>query len=331
MSNDQGLAGDTCIYMEAVTGDGGAHDSNGVWWLSPDIQLTGPTSGPDKADPGQSNTVNVVYHRKAASSNCTTPADESITIELWVGNPSLAMSPSDPASTALIQSIGSPSFPAEGTTTTQVINWTPPAGLPASDPQSAGHKCLIARCYPQSLIPDPNDFHVPDDQHVAQHNICIVPCSGKNAHKRGLCSLEVSTLNLNFSQEETVTLRAIADLRPKGFVRKVVLERLERVEGFRRLATTPPRGFKFDLPDFPKAEVIDKTRPGCLGFLLGTSFRPEIETKIQMSPKQFTRFNFEVDLSGAKDGEAYIFHLTQTGSDQRAQGGLTIVMLETKA
>src|SRR3982751_1575870 len=38
MANDPGLSGDTCIFMEAVTGDGGVHNSSGVWWLSPDIQ-----------------------------------------------------------------------------------------------------------------------------------------------------------------------------------------------------------------------------------------------------------------------------------------------------
>src|SRR5947209_10259020 len=252
MANDPKLVADTCIYIEAVSGDGGAHNSSGVWWLSPDIKLTGPTSGLDKADPGQINIVDVTFHRKDASSNCTTPGDESVTIELWVGNPSLAMSPSDPASTTKIQSIGSPSFPAPGASDTEIIDWTPPSGLPSTDPQSSGHKCLIARCYPQSLTPDPDNFFVPDDPHVAQHNICIVPCSGKKAHKHGLCRLEISTLNLNFSREETITLRAVADLRPEGFVRRVVLERLERVEGFRRLATTPPRGFNFDLPDFPK-------------------------------------------------------------------------------
>ena len=242
MANDPKLAADTCIYIEAVSGDGGAHNSSGVWWLSPDIKLTGPTSGLDKADPGQINIVDVTFHRKDASSNCTTPGDESVTIELWVGNPSLAMSPSDPASTTKIQSIGSPSFPAPGASDTEIIDWTPPSGLPSTDPQSSGHKCLIARCYPQSLTPDPDNFFVPDDPHVAQHNICIVPCSGKKAPKHGLCRLEVSTLNLNFSQEETITLRAVADLRPEGFVRRVVLERLERVEGFRRLATAAPRG-----------------------------------------------------------------------------------------
>jgi len=64
MPNDPGLAGDTCFYMEAVTGDGGTHDPRAHWWLSPDIQLTGPVSGPDNADPGQTNPVVVKFHRK---------------------------------------------------------------------------------------------------------------------------------------------------------------------------------------------------------------------------------------------------------------------------
>ena len=113
MANDPGLAGDTCYFMEAVSGDGGTHDPAGVWWLSPDILLTGPVSGPDNADPGQVNPVEVKFHRKAANSDCTTPGDESITVELWVGNPSLAMAPNNQASTFAIQSIGA-QVPAPG-------------------------------------------------------------------------------------------------------------------------------------------------------------------------------------------------------------------------
>jgi hypothetical protein len=30
MANDPGLSGDTCYYMEAVKGDGGAHNGTGV-------------------------------------------------------------------------------------------------------------------------------------------------------------------------------------------------------------------------------------------------------------------------------------------------------------
>ena len=59
MPNDPGLAGDTCIFVEAIAGDGGAHHANEAWWLSPDVALTGPEAGPDNADGGQANPATV--------------------------------------------------------------------------------------------------------------------------------------------------------------------------------------------------------------------------------------------------------------------------------
>ena len=124
MANDPGLAADTCIFMEAVSDDGGAHNSGAVWWLSPDIQLTGPTSGADKADPGAANTVDVTLHNHGGgnSGSCTLPpGTESVTIELWMGNPSLAMAPNLPASTVHIDSIGTPIFGLGATASHQFI------------------------------------------------------------------------------------------------------------------------------------------------------------------------------------------------------------------
>jgi hypothetical protein len=334
MAKDPGLAADTCFFMEAVAGDGGAHNAGGVWWLSPDIKLVGPISGPDKADPGQTNTVTVQFHRKTAASGCTTPSDENTDIELWVGNPSLAMAPNNPASTFKVQSIGVPT-PPEGSTTPVVIDWVPPQGLPADDPQSHGHKCLIARCYPESLIPSAKNFFVPGDPHVAQHNICIVPCDapGQKKQKRA-CGLRLTTLNLNEAEAETVTLHAIADLHPDAFVRSVVLPRLEKTPGFRRLAVRRPRSFRFEFTDFPVAEVKDVARPaGCLPSLLGisrplgTSSPPSIEAKVNLRPGQLIHFSFGADLTGAALGDAYIFHLTQTGADGSPEGGLTLVLV----
>src|SRR6266481_5922870 len=173
MPNDPGLAADNCFFMEAISGDGGVHNPNAVWWLSPDISLAGPVSGADKADPGLVNPVHVKFHRQAGA--CITPGDESISVQLWVGNPSLVMAPNDPVSTTLVGFTGA-QLPAPGGNTIQQIDWTPPSGLPPDNPQSSGHKCLVARCYPESLTPSVKSFFVPDDPHVAQHNICIVPC-----------------------------------------------------------------------------------------------------------------------------------------------------------
>jgi len=70
MPNDPGLANDTCIFMEAISGDGGTHNAKRCLVAQSDIALTGPVSGADNADPGQTNPVQVRCHKKAANSNC---------------------------------------------------------------------------------------------------------------------------------------------------------------------------------------------------------------------------------------------------------------------
>ena len=323
MPNDPGLSGDTCFFMEATAGDGGAHNAN-VWWLSPDIVLNGPISGFDKADPGQVNPVQVTFRSKAANSNCISPGSEAVTVELWTGNPSIAMAPNNPASTILILSIGVPT-PASGTTTTQLIEWTPPAGVPASDPQSAGHKCLVARCYPQDLIPSASNFFVPDDPHVAQRNICIVPCDGPGAARRpGPCGLKVTTANLNQKLAQTVTLRAVFDPAPSQFVRRTVLAGLRNVAGFKQLSQRMPKRFGFQLGKFPLARIKDLTSPGTL---IPPGEARRFDATITLQPAQVIRFDFSADLSGGAFGDAYIFHLTQTGAKRQAEGGLTVVLV----
>src|SRR5438132_1120662 len=145
MPGDPGLANDTCIFMEAVPGDHGTHNAQGPWWLSGDITLTGPVSGPDTADSGQDNTIKAKFHRKPASSNCHFPGDESITVELWVANPSLVMSPRVRGSAARVGFIGS-TVPADGGSGTEQTDWMAPAGLspdnPSRRPEMSGGKML---------------------------------------------------------------------------------------------------------------------------------------------------------------------------------------------
>src|SRR5437588_5310503 len=112
MPSDPGLSNDSCIFIQASTGDGGNHNPNSVWWLSPDIELVGPVSGPDSADPDRINPVKVAFRRKPASSNCSFSGDESLTLELWVANPSLVISPRVHLSTTRVALIGAP-MPAE--------------------------------------------------------------------------------------------------------------------------------------------------------------------------------------------------------------------------
>jgi hypothetical protein len=137
MAHDPGLAADTCIFMETIPGDGGVHHTNEAWWLSPDIGLTGPESGPDVADAGQANPATVTFHRKPAASGCAFPNDEALTVELWVAGPSLVMSPQVHGSAVRVGFIGSP-VPAEGDTGTQEIDFTPTPGSPADSPLGPG-------------------------------------------------------------------------------------------------------------------------------------------------------------------------------------------------
>ena len=316
MPNDPALVPDTSTFMEAVAGDGGTHNTAGVWWLSPDIQLIGSVSGPDKADPGVDNIVNVTLH-SAGQNGSLPPGTESLSIELWVANPSLAMAPNNAASTRHIDSIGMQLLPNGGTETYQ-FHWVPPQGIAATDPEASGHKCLIARSYADPLIPSNMSFFAPEDRHVAQHNICIVPCGGPGAvRKPGACSQTVTTINPDFKGPQRTHLRAVFDQDPSRAIREIIAKRLKHVKGFARLSTKPPRGFRIEIPEFPKAKAVDKSKGGKT---------PSFDVDLVLNPGQLVQLRFVADLSATKLGEAHVFHLTQTGP-AGPQGGLTVVML----
>ena len=320
MPNDPGLAADTCIFMEAISGDGGAHNSTDIWWLSPDISLSGPGA--------LSDTAKIRLHRKAAASGCTTPFAESVTVELWAAGPSLAMIPDNHASSKNVQNIGTP-FPAEGATATATMTLNPPLGLNPSDPHHPRDVCLVARSYPDGLTPSTQNFFLPDDQHVAPHNLCIVPSGGgiivTPPVPPGTQSSQVATVNPDPVNSHQVRLLAVVDFNPSRFVQRVVSAKLQRTHGSSRLATARPRSFAFVLPDFPNAQVTDHSHAGPLN----TPFSPtqSYEAKIKLGAGQFTKFSFTATLTGAQPGDAYIFHLRQIGADNHDQGGLTLVML----
>ena len=314
MATDPGLASDTSTFLQAIAGDNGVHDPNGVFWLSPDIQLTGPTSGLGKADPGEDNVVDVTYR---ATANGAVPAGtESLTIELYAANPSLVMAPDNPQSTAHVDSIGQPLLAPGGSRTFQ-FHWTPPTGLPASDPQAPGHKCLIARAYADPLTPGPSNFFLPQDQHVAQHNICIVPCGGPGAAtKPAGCGTTVTTANVSTTLQKA-RIRATLDTDPSKVVREIVIAHLKRVKGFQRLAAKGPKSFGFTFEGV-------RARPLAIPRL---SKGKIVESEVPLGPGQVLSFRFAADLSGGRLGEAHIFHLTHATAAGGVQGGLTAVLL----
>jgi hypothetical protein len=325
MPGDPGLVNDTCIFMEAIPGDQGTHNAQRPWWLSADITLTGPVSGPDTADSGQVNTIKAKFHRKSAASGCHFPGDESITIELWVANPSLVMAPRVRGSATRVEFIGAP-VPNEGDSGIEQIDWTPPAGLPADNPQAGGPKCLVARCYPDSGAPSAASFFLPDDQHVAQRNLCVVTTTTHGV------VFKVNTLNLDPSsnplQPSQVKLRALLDLAPNHFIASTVMARLHLISGFQQLRTKGlTGGFKFDLTGFTVSQVIDHSHQ-TLTLPQPLSPAPSFEAHVALPARGVVPIPFAANLSGVNAGEACIFHLIQTSMADVAEGGLTLVVVK---
>jgi hypothetical protein len=324
MASDPGLAGDTCIFIEAITGDGGNHASNNVWWLSPDITLVGPVSGLEHADAGP-NTIKIRFHRKGAGSNCQFPGDESITVQAWVANPSLIMSPHVHGSAARVGFIGSP-VPGEGQSQVQQIDWNVPVTILPSplhdNPQRPGPKCLVALCYPDSLSPSTTNFFVPGDQHVAQHNLCVIVTHEKSV------TLEVNTFNPVATSApllDPVKLTAVLDLAPSIFVKKTVLSRVQSLPGFQHLRSSGlPEGFAFDLTGLQSSNIVDHSHSS------GPFIPPHIpiyEASVRL-PGNLTKIKFIAGVGEAQPGEVCIYHLTQTFKGV-PQGGLTLAVLKT--
>jgi hypothetical protein len=334
MPNDPGLT-DTCIFL----------NDGSPWWLSPDISLTGPISGVDRADPNpNSNVVGVTVRRNAGC--MLSPAVGVINVDVYVGDPSVVMTPAN--TTRITNTTGRPTvfvdpanLPTTGGDKTATFNWVIPSPLPAGTNETPGHKCLIARVYPDNNTPSPTNFFVPDDPHVAQRNICIVPCDvgggGEGPRIRAMattnqkpCGQALKTANVNPEAAEQVTLIAVLDPDPSPAVREVVLTTLRGTKGlsFRRFATVQPRGFEMQFPDFPTAEVRDMSRPGCLYSLLqliGVKFKARYEAQIRLAPDQVTSFNFTPEFGVSQVGDVHIFHITQVGQNQAVQGGITLV------
>jgi hypothetical protein len=305
---------DTCIYLEGNSGDGGAH--SGVLWLSPDININVGTANEGKATTG-SNVVRAVTHRKSNCIPLNGGEPASVLIDVYVGDPSIVMTP---GTTDKI-SPSSLGFPDATTISVagvpQTFNWTPSG----SGNQSQGHKCLIAVAYPDTDSVPGGAFDV-SNQHVAQHNITICPCSSP-------CGVDVKTINPNFERPELVLIRAMADVAPNRYVTKVVKNVLKAVKDFKRIRTANLPPFRFEFKGHPEAALRHYTKPSSKG-TFGRCEGPNIEARIELKPKQRIKFRFALDMEEARFGDAFIFHLTQFNQRKRLVGGLTVVAVRTK-
>jgi hypothetical protein len=305
---------DTCIYLEGNNGDLGAH--SGVLWLSPDININVNTMNEGKATTG-SNVVRVLTHKKSNCVPLVNGEPASVLIDVYVGDPSIVMTP------GTTDHISPPTLGFSDPTTItvagvpQTFNWTP-TGV---GNQSLGHKCLVAVAYPEGDTVPGGAFDV-SNQHVAQHNITICPCSSP-------CGVNVNTINPNFERSERVLIRAMADINPNRYVTKVVKNVLKAVKDFKRIRTANLPPFKFEFKGHGDLALRNYTKPSSKG-TFGRCEGPNIEARLELKPKQRVKFRFALDMEGARFGDAFIFHLTQFNERKRLVGGLTVVAVRTK-
>lgn len=316
MANDPGLANDTCIFIEAIKGDRGVHAGNRVWWLSPDITVSG-TSTPSGFI--ESGPVRVRIHRKPASSNCQFLGDESVTVQLWAAKPSLVMAPDLRGSAQLVTSIGSP-MPAEGGSSTQEIDLT---SSDPTQPLPSGPKTLVARCYSESRSPSSSNFFLPGDQHVALRNLFVIATSSTQV------TFKFNTLNpaSQLTPRQKVKLKAVLDLSPDTLVKNAMVARVQSAPGLLKFRTEPlPGPFRFDLQGFATSNVIDPSTPPPIISPFPVS--PTFEAQVELPSRQVVQIEFAASLKKVASGEACIFHLSQLSLTDESQGGLTLLVLK---
>src|SRR5438105_591766 len=161
---------DVTVYLEDTAGDLGAPGSPAPWWLSPDVDI--PAHAGEAVEGVNDGQVRVHAHEEPI-------IDEKIVAEVYVGEPSLVMSPT--TGTKRIDPGSLLCRPANVAGTEPVANdpggtlsfpWTPSSS--GADVDGPGHRCLVVRAFPQSVTPPSSPFNVPNEQHEAQHNIEIL-------------------------------------------------------------------------------------------------------------------------------------------------------------
>jgi hypothetical protein len=309
---------DSCIFIN----DG----PSAQWWMSPDINLNSFT---DVAKTGQNNTVDVTVHRGPENDKCTAlAAATNIIVEVWVSPGGLNLSPTA-AKNIGTKVIPKSQLPANGQRSLaqagNIVNWTP--STTSGAPDGPGHRCLIARCYPDTDgTPDPDCFHVRGDAHVAQRNIEIVTVSP--LRNRGILIAEIMTVNPDPERPQPATVRVVTDPEPDRRVLQILEPGLRNTGVFSRVTSTSPKRIDLQFPTLTGVKTRDYTRRGCLPSIFGfgkRSYAPSFEADVVLTPGEPTSFKFEADLSSGRKGDAFIFYLTHLRADRQEIGGLTLV------
>src|SRR3954454_8919408 len=329
---------DASVYVEDKAGDQGFDPTiPGPFWLSPDVDIPAHTG---EARQG-SNDVQIRVH-----SHDEPILSEKITAEVYVGEPSLAMSPT--VGTKRIDP-GNLVFRPPGVAGTEPVAdiaggkvtfpWTPSNDTSLVD--GPGHRCLVVRAFPQSVPPPTDPFVVPTEPHEAQHNIDILattkmmvsgggagagtPHDPRRRGADGLWPERISTVGAGKLGVRYVVWAFDPD--PPRVVRRPL--------GHTAISKEPPKQVTFD-PDPKHGNPIDPSklldngpfmeRSG-LGRGLFTRDRLVAAAEAELGPDEIVEVMLRFDHSNLKPPSAVVLHGVQWDEQGKAEGGITVVAL----
>jgi hypothetical protein len=272
---------------------------------------------------------------------------EKITAEVYVGEPSLAMSPTvgtkriDPGLTFRPPGVAGAEPVADIPGGTATFPWTP-----SSDPTKVdgpGHRCLVVRAFPMSVTPPTDPFTPETEQHEAQHNIEILSTTKmfggmdqggagtphdprRRDPQSGMWWERISTIGARGGRGKRYVVCAF-DPEPPEVVRRAV--------GHTTIAKEPPAKVVIE-PDPKDGDAVDPhdllsngpfVEQSGLGHGLWAPKRLLAGAEVELHPDALTKLLLRFDHSHLAEHSAVVLHAIQWDEQGRAEGGLTVVAL----
>jgi hypothetical protein len=329
--------GDMSVYVEDRVGDQGASTGPGPFWLSPDVDIPAHTG---EAAQG-SNDVRIRVHSRDEPI-----LNEKITAEVYVGQPSLAMSPTvgtkriDPGLTFRPAGVAGTEPVADIPGGTATFPWTP-----SSDPTQVdgpGHRCLVVRAFPVSVAPPTDPFTPETEQHEAQHNIEILATTKMfgGMNKGGAGTPHDPRRR---DPQSGMWWERISTLGPRGLGKRYVVwafdpappEIVRRAVGHTTIAKKPPSKVVIE-PDPKEGDTVDPhdlltngpfVEQSGLGHGLWAPERLLAGAEVELRPTEITQLLLRFDHSHLQAHSAVVLHGIQWDEHGRAEGGMTVVAL----
>jgi hypothetical protein len=341
---------DVTVFVEDKSGDLGAPGGN-PFWISPDVDIP--------AHSGQAvqgaNTIRVRVH-----SHEEPILEEKFIAEVYVGNPSLVMSPVsgtiriDPGNLRFRPPGVAGSEPvatqAGGTTS---FSWTPTSSPANID--GPGHRCLVVRAFPETVTPPSSPFDIANEQHEAMHNMEILttttaPGEGAGGGDAGKDGAGTPKDPRRHDERTGMWWQLLDTLaagkRGKRYVAVAFDPKPDRqlVAGLRKafgrinfngFSSDPPAAVAIDALGTPGGPIEVPALPKGRGFAgksgLGTGLftreRMLAAARVELGPRKVSKLAVGFDHSHLGASQAVMLHVVQWGQDGTPEGGFTIVAL----